>query len=96
MIYPESLDETDILKEVILITGWDERHSKNIFKCLKKMGLGLFEEKKFSGKFDLLEFSIARKFVTLKESDEIFEKRKEEERKEESRLNEIEKRYRKE
>ena len=96
IIYPEKFDERDILKEVISIKGCNERQARIFFKSLQKIGLGLFEKKGIaSGKFDLLEFAVLRKVITLKEKEEFFEKRYENEIKEEQRLQEIEKEYEK-
>lgn len=92
--YPESLDEKGILKQVILIKGCNERHARDFFKDLKKMGLGLCQRDGSSwNKFDMLEFAVIRKIITSKEKEEFYEKREERDRKEEQRQDEIEKRF---
>ena len=93
--YPESIQERDILIEVILTKECDETQARNFFECLRRMGLGLFEEEKSFNRFDLMEFAVSRKIITLEEQKEFFEKRKQEDKKEKSRLDEIENRYKK-
>lgn len=84
-----------ILKEAILITGCDENRSRNLFKSLKNMGLGLFAKERSHGEFDVLAFAVAKKVLTAEESEDIFEKREEKERKDEQRYYEIERKYEK-
>lgn len=92
-MYPESLTEKDILKEVISITACDGGHAKNIFETLEGMGLAMFATGTYGEQFDVLSFAVAKKLLTAKEKESVFQIREENERKEEQRHAEIEREY---
>ena len=58
--------------------------------------MGCLQKKDSLDKFDVLSFAVAKKIVTLKERRKLFEKRNENEKKEEQKFDEIERKYEKE
>ena len=92
-MYPESLAENEILKEIISITACDGEHAKNIFEALKSMGLSMFSAGTHEDQFDVLSFAVAKKILTANERESVFRLREEAEKKEEQRHAEIERKY---
>ena len=90
---PESLTEKDILKEVISITACDGEYVRNLFEVLKSMGLEMFATGTNRDQFDMLSFAVAKKFLTAKERESVFQLREENEKNEEKRHAEVERKY---
>lgn len=95
ILYPESHSNESILKNVISITCCDAKHAQNILKTLKKMGLDMFKDIASIGEYDVMSFAVAKRIVSPKEKEDITKKWKANEKKEEDRLDKIERRYNK-
>ena len=93
VMYPDSMEERDILRQIISITGCDEDHSRNIFKTLKNMGLAMFTKVTSQANYDLLSFAVAKRILSTKEKEDFVIKRVEDDKKEEQRFEKIERRY---
>lgn len=93
IMYPDSQNERDILRETIVTTSCDIRHARNIFKCLIEMGLEVFSKDTLGKEFDLLAFANAKGIITTKEVENIIQKREEIDRNEKQRLDNIERKY---
>lgn len=92
IIYPESISDEKILKEIVISTKCDSFYADEVFLVLENMGLDMFLDEEESD-FDLISFATAKDLLSTQETEALEQKLKENKKKQEQRASVIKKKY---